>query len=221
MNRGHEFRDKIIWGVNMKISTGTIVKAGILAALGVPIMLFNFPLPIFPAFLKLDFSDVPCMIAALTAGPTAGFLTVLIKIIVENFIEPSSTGGIGEIANLLISAAYVVPLSMIYSHRHNNSENGVSTARLAAAAVFATICSVIAACALNYIMLIPWYGYFYGMGEEGIIGMGSAIIPAVKDKITLTLYAIAPFNLIKCAAVSIIGIVVFRLLGRFFITKQS
>ncbi|MDR1000884.1 MAG: ECF transporter S component [Clostridiales bacterium] len=214
----------------MKISTGTIVRVGILAALSVPIMLFNFPLPIFPNFLKLDFSDVPCMIAALTAGPTAGFFTVLIKIIVENFVEPSSTGGIGEIANLFISSAYVIPLGMVYHSARQNgerqsdvyqNENGVNDARLLVAAMVATVCSVIAAGALNYIMLIPWYGYFYGIGEEGVIGMSSAVIPAIKDKITLTLYAVVPFNLLKGVIMSIVGVSVFRLLGRFLITKQA
>ena len=52
-------------GINMIASmrkrgylrTSTMVKIGMLGGMGLILFLLDFPLPIFPSFLKLDFSD--------------------------------------------------------------------------------------------------------------------------------------------------------------------
>ena len=43
------------------------------------LMLLNFPLPPFPNFLFIDFSDIPALIAALIFGPVAGILVEFFK----------------------------------------------------------------------------------------------------------------------------------------------
>ena len=59
------------------------VTIAMLSSISFVLMLFNFPLPWFPAFLKIDFSDVPALIATLTMGPVAGITVELIKNILD------------------------------------------------------------------------------------------------------------------------------------------
>ena len=47
-----------------------IAVVGIMGALGVVLMLLEFPLPfIIPSFIKFDFSELPALITALAYGP--------------------------------------------------------------------------------------------------------------------------------------------------------
>ncbi len=56
-----------------------IMNIGVLSSISIVLMLFNFPLPPFPNFLQVDFSDVPALLAAMTMGPVAGILVELLK----------------------------------------------------------------------------------------------------------------------------------------------
>ncbi|MBR2489727.1 MAG: ECF transporter S component, partial [Clostridia bacterium] len=49
--------------------------SGIFGALGFVLMLLEFPLPfIIPPFIKLDFSEIPALIASFAYGPLYGIL---------------------------------------------------------------------------------------------------------------------------------------------------
>ena len=43
--------------------------------------------------------------------------------------------------------------------------------------------------------------------DEALIGMGTALNPAITDRLTFVLYAVAPFNLVKGVAVSLVTLV--------------
>lgn len=49
-----------------------MVTVAMLGAVSYILAFFEFQLPIFPSFLKLDVSDIPSLIAALAFGPLAG-----------------------------------------------------------------------------------------------------------------------------------------------------
>ena len=55
------------------------VSIGMLSSIAYLLMLLNFPLPLFPNFLFIDFSDIPALIAALIFGPIAGILVEFFK----------------------------------------------------------------------------------------------------------------------------------------------
>ena len=47
-------------------------RVSLLAAIAAVLMLWQFPLPLMPAFLTLDISDVPVVVGALLFGWPAG-----------------------------------------------------------------------------------------------------------------------------------------------------
>ena len=71
-----------------------------LSSLGFILMLIKFPIPPFPAYLTVDFSDIPALIAALMFGPVAAILVELFKNIIDYFMTGSEAGiPIGNMAN--------------------------------------------------------------------------------------------------------------------------
>ena len=54
-----------------RMETKSVVKIGMLSAIAYIIMFLEFPIPIFPAFLKLDFSDIPALIGGFAISPIA------------------------------------------------------------------------------------------------------------------------------------------------------
>ncbi|HBF76360.1 MAG TPA: ECF transporter S component, partial [Clostridiaceae bacterium] len=70
-----------------------LVKISVLSALSFVLMLIEFPLPIFPEFLKIDLGDIPAIIGGFALGPFAGFLIELIKNLLHLLV--TKTLGIG------------------------------------------------------------------------------------------------------------------------------
>ena len=59
----------------------TMVQIGMLSAIAVILMSFEFPLPFAPAFYKIDLSEVPVLIGCFAMGPLAGVIIELIKVV--------------------------------------------------------------------------------------------------------------------------------------------
>ena len=177
-------------------STQNLVKMGILSALAFVLMrVLEIPLPIFPAFLKIDFGDVPAVIAALIINPFAGVIVIIIKNLLA--LLNSSSGGIGEIANVIVGVSFVLPIGLC-TYKNARLKNVVI------GMMIGIICMVIAGMITNGLITIPLFG------EEACIGAGAAINPRIVDKWTFLLYIIAPFNLLKGVLVSIVGIIVVK-----------
>ena len=177
--------------VKKLLTTANMVKIGILGALAIVLMrTFEIPLPIFPSFLKIDFGDVPAVIATLVIHPLAGVIVVIIKNLLALF--NSSTGGVGEIANVIVGIAYIVPIAFM-------TRKNASIKNIIIGSVISVILMMGAGMITNALITMPLYG------EEACIGMGAAINPNIVDKWTFLLYVIAPFNLIKGVLVSIVS----------------
>src|SRR5690625_6650813 len=56
-----------------------MIVISLLAALSLVLFFISFPLPLLPPYLKVDFSDVPALIAGLIFSPLAGIIVVLLK----------------------------------------------------------------------------------------------------------------------------------------------
>lgn len=169
------------------MSTKTIAKIGLLSAIAYVLMFISIPLPIFPVFLKIDLSDIPAIFGGMSLGPVAGLIIVVIK----NFLQAitaSTTGGVGEFANIMIGGAYVFIICLFYEKWRNYK--GVI-----AGALFGIIAMTIMGCIMNYYVMLPLYAKFMPMEE--IIQAGNIINPRVTDLYSFVIWMIAPFNILK------------------------
>ena len=100
------------------LSVKHVTLMGMFGALGAVLMLFEFPLPfIAPSFYELDLSEIPVLVGAFSMGPVAGAVIEFVKILVKLVIKPTSTGFVGEFANICIGCSLVIPAALIYQFK--------------------------------------------------------------------------------------------------------
>ncbi|WMJ23667.1 ECF transporter S component [Paludicola sp. MB14-C6] len=171
-----------------KMSVVYITKIGVLAAIATVVMLFEIPLWFAPGFYKLDLSEIVVLIGGFALGPIAAILIEAIKIVLNFVINGTITGGIGEVANLIIGCSFVVPAALFYKYKKKMSGALVG---MIIGVVFMTVVGSL----LNLYVLLPVYAKV--MPVEAIIKAGSMVNPKIINFETLVLLATAPFNLFK------------------------
>ena len=184
---------------NQLLSTQNIIKMAFLSAIAAILMQWGIKLPaIFPSFLEIDFSEVPALVGILTINPWAGIVIVVVKNVLKALLFGSSTGYVGELANMLISIGYILPLTLVV--RKSKDIKHVTMG------IIGGIVGIMVTGALvNYFITVPLYAKVF-MPMETIIEIGHAIIPAVNDKFTLVMLSITPFNFVKGTLVAIASI---------------
>lgn len=185
----------------MRSNVRYLAKISLLAAIAAIIMFIETPLPFLPAFLKLDFSELPALLAAFSLGPAASVYVGLIKNLLH--LPSTQTGGVGEMANFLIGCAFTVPAGWIYAQ--NKTRQNAAAALLAGG-----LAMTLAASLLNYWLLIPLYLLVLGIPHTAIIALGHAANPQIIDLPTFVAYGIIPFNLIKAAMLSGVVLLVYK-----------
>ncbi|HDO9772773.1 TPA: ECF transporter S component [Clostridioides difficile] len=186
------------------ISTRILVVMSILSAISYLLMFIQAPIPgIFPDFLKIDLSDIPAIFGGMSLGPFVGFGIVVVKNVLQA-ITATTTGGIGEFANILIGGSYVMILC--YSYKRSGDLKGVLIGF-----VLGTISMTIIGSLVNYFVMLPLYGQL--MGLDAIIGLGSAINPQVHDLFTFVIWMIAPFNVLKAVILSLVTLPLYKKMG--------
>ena len=189
------------------MALSTLTKIAMLSAVAGVLMLFETPLWFAPPFYKLDLSELAVMVGALSMGPMAGAIIELIKILLNFVLNGTITGGVGEVGNLLVGCAFVVPAAWIYKKMHN--AKGMLLGMAAG-----IVCLVALGSIVNYFVLLPVYATVFGQPLEYFIQMGNALNPAIVDFNTFILFAVAPFNLLKGVIISALTFVIYRKLGR-------
>ncbi len=188
------------------LSTRKVAIIGVFAAISFVLMLFEFPLPFAPSFYKFDFSDIPALIGGFAAGPLVAVMIEFIKIILNVIIQGPTPGFVGEIANFVIGSALVIPATAIY--RLNKTRK---TALISC--LVGTACITLVGSCLNAFFLLPAYAVAFGQGIESFVEMGTAINPAVTNVFTFCALCVAPFNLLKGVADSVITFLVYKQLS--------
>ena len=179
-----------------------VVLMGMLGAIGGVLMLFEFPLPfIAPSFYGLDLSEIPVLIGSFSMGPLAGAVIEAVKILVKLVLKPTSTGFVGEFANICIGCALVLPAGLIYKFKKTKKGAVIGM-------IVGTLCMATVGAVLNAVVMLPFYSNF--MPLESIIEAGAAINPAISNVWTFVILAVAPFNLIKGALVSVVTALVYK-----------
>ncbi len=174
-----------------------IVTAGVLAAIATILRFLETPLPLIPGFLKLDFSNIPALIGGYALGPVAGTAILLVKNLI--YLPFSSTMGVGEIADFVISASLVLTGSLIY--KYNKSRKGAVLGMASGSALMSLVVGPL----MNYFVLVPFYAWlFFGSSVDAIVQLAAAVNPGITNVWTYVLFAVVPFNIVKCLAVCVI-----------------
>jgi riboflavin transporter FmnP len=194
-----------------KIQVRPLVSIALLSAIAAILLRVEFPLPFMPNFLKLDFSDIPAVLAAFAFGPLSGVAVELIKNGIGLMF--SDSGGVGQLANFIMGSAYVLVAGLIYKY-HKTVKGAV------AAVIIGTLSMSVIACFVNYFITFPFYSAVYELKTEAIVAMAAVFVPFIETKLDVMIFTIFPFNLIKGTLISLITFIVYKRI-RPFIKKAG
>ena len=132
-------------------------------------------------------------------GPLCGVLVCLVKNLLHVLI--TTTGGVGELSNFVLGAAFVLPAGFIYKRKKSRK-----TAIIGAltGAVLMALISVVS----NYFVMYPFYTAFLPMDE--IIAMYQAIFPGVKSILQSLIVFNMPFTFVKAMISVVITFLVYN-----------
>ena len=186
-----------------------MTRLAIFSALSYVLYMFvKLPLPIFPQFLELQFSDMPALLAGFMMGPWSGAIVIVIRTVLK--LPFSHTACVGELGDLIIGLAFVLTAAYIYKFRRTLKGAVVS---LAAGVVSTTRVAML----INRVMLIPFYSWY--MGFDNIIGLVRLIFPAVTQDSFYFYYivcAVLPFNLLRGLVCALVTFALYKQLEKLF-----
>lgn len=184
----------------MTTSIRKIAVTAILAAVAAVIQLLEIPLPFIPEFIKLDFSELPALIASFVVSPLAGIPVCLVKNIIK--LSTTSSAGVGELCNFLLGVAMVVPAGFIYKFK--KTRKGALIGCLVGCAVSAGLSLFV-----NYFISYPVY-YQLLAPEEVVLGLYQAINPNVKSIWEALIIFNIPFTFFKMLIDSAITFAIYK-----------
>ena len=175
-----------------------LTRCGLLSAMAV--ILFYIEIPIV-AFYKLDLSTLPAILAGFAMGPMQGLAVIIIKNLVH--MLGTSTACVGEMADILMSCAFVIPASLYY-RRHKNRKSALVAMLIGSAAM------VVVSVLVNYFILIPAYQVLMNLPLAVIIGMGQKVFGFIDTTVELVLAITAPFNIFKAVVLSVVTYLLYK-----------
>lgn len=179
--------------------TRKLTGTAMLAAVAGVLMFFSFNVPLMPSFIKMDFSELPALMAAFAYGPAAGVTVCLVKNLINLFF--TTTGGVGELSNFALGAMFSFTAGIIYQKMKN--KKGAILGALIGSAVMAIV-SVFS----NYYIVYPVYTAFMPM--EAILGLYRAINPNIENLWQALLIFNMPFTFLKGLANLLITALIYK-----------
>ena len=202
--------------MKQRLSVQQLVLTGMLAAVAGVLMSFEFSIPMMPPFYKVDFSDVPSVIALFTVGPFSAVCVEVIKILIKLFTVGTNTMYVGEFANLLGILLYIIPTWLVYTKLNRTRKAAVS------ALVSNIPLRILFSCFLNACITLPLYAKAMGLSMDAVIQTVGSVNPLIQNLPTFIILATIPFNLIKLSLNYFIGFIVFsKLKSTSFIRKAA
>lgn len=180
------------------LSVQYLTRIAVLTALSS--ILFMISIPIV-AFYSLDLSNLPVLLGAFSMGPVAGLIILGLKSLIGCLT--SSTMYVGELADFIMGAAFVLPAALIY--QRNKSRKGALIGMITG-----TVALILAGCLTNAYLLIPFYMKAFGMPMEAIIGMCAQALPFVDTELKVILFVTVPFNLLKGVVLCVLTYMIYK-----------
>ena len=185
-----------------------ITIVAVCSAVAAVLHMLDFPL-LFLAleFYKLDFSELPVMLCGFYLGPSAAVICEALKILIKLLLKGTSTAFVGDFANFAVGCSLVLPAVIVY-HTKKSRASAIWGLTLG------TLILTVFGSAFNAIYLLPKFSELYGIPLDSIIAMGSAINGGIHSVSTFVLLAVAPLNLIKGVAVSLLTLLLYKRVAR-------
>ena len=191
-----------------KWSTQKLILTGMLAAVAGVLMSLEFSVPMMPPFYKVDFSDVPSMIALFLLGPASAASVEIIKIIIKLVTVGTNTAYVGELANLIGTVLFVAPLWAVYRLRGKTYRGAVE------AMIVSIPIRTAVSCCINAFITLPLYAKAMGLPLDQVVAMGASVNPAIRDLTSFIILATIPFNVLKLGLNSLVGYLLYRRLSQ-------
>ena len=192
-------------------SSTRIAMLALFSALAALLYILNFSLPFFPGFLEFRFSDIPVLIGTFVLGPVSGCIIVVMMVLLKLVIVSTSTFFVGDLADILVGFALVIPAGLIY-----NKDRTFKGALLGLGV--GSLISTALAVLLNRILLVPAYVHLmFGGSWEPILGMMTPLFPNCTQENFYSLYlwvSVLPFNLLRCLVASLLTLLVYKRISR-------
>ncbi len=181
--------------------TRCIVITAMFSAIAVVLQLLDFPIPfLIPFFLEMDFSDLPALIAAFSLGPLPAVAVCFVKNFFH-FITATVTGGVGELANFLLSSVFVITAGVVYYFVRNRR-----------GAMMGSVCGAFAmglfSIPVNYLITYP--AYYKILPEDTILMLYQKILPSVDNIFEALVIFNFPFTLVKGLICTLITLVIYK-----------
>ena len=187
-----------------KDTTHNLTVAAMLSAVAFILMFIEFPIPmLIPAFIKMDFSDLPALLGAFALGPVYGVIISFMKNLLHIVIKGTSTACVGELSNFILGASFSAVAGYLYKH-HKSRKTAIIGA--VAGAVAMGVLSVPS----NYFVVYPAYVQFYHMPLEAILGMYQAILPSADSLIKCLIIFNLPFTLVKGLLDAVLCMLIYK-----------
>ena len=205
---GAKLWERYIPGKRQLSPTRRLTIVALCGALAAVLMLWEIPLPFLaPGFYKLDFSELPILLCGFFVGPSGAVACEGVQVLLNLLFDGTTTAFVGEFANFAVGCALVIPASVCY--RYLRTRKGALLSCL-----LGTVCITVLGSAFNAFYLLPKFADLYGIPLPAIIGMGTAINPAIRDIGTFVMFAVAPLNLLKGLSVSLLTILLYKKIAR-------
>ena len=166
--------------------TRLLAGAGMLTAAAVVLQYLEFPIPLMPPFIKLDFSDLPALLGAFAYGPLTGVIIEFLKNLIHCAVSQSAT--VGELSNFILGAVFVFTAGLIYKKNKNK------TSALIGGLLGAVAMGIISVPS-NHFVVYPFYYNF--MPEENVLAAYQKILPSMKSVFQSLLVFNLPFTVVK------------------------
>lgn len=179
------------YALKRRFTAKRLALTAIFVALSFLVSLWSFP--VFPgspvSFLELDFGNVFILLASFLLGPLEGIIVCVLKETLR--IMAGSTGGVGELANMIVTTCYIFLPSVVYHYKKSLKVVLISLS-------LACFIGTGAALVVNRFITFPMY-----MGSEG------------RKVFWACFWLIAAFNLIKTAVIGGLTVLLYKRLSLF------
>ena len=187
--------------MSSRLDVRKMTVTAMLSAIAFVLMFLDTAVPIMPSFIKLDLSELPALIATFALGPVCGVIVCLIKNLLHLLI--TTTGGVGELSNFILGAAFVLPAGLIYQHKKTKKNAIIG-------AIVGALVMAIISFPSNLFIVYPVYYNF--MPKDVIIAAYQALVPFANiDSIAKCLLLFnVPFTFVKGLISAIITILIYQ-----------